>query len=115
MTAAKVWHLDDLIGDLAKHEPAIAAKVREIGVEAFCELMRRGLDALNIALSKARDTMIAIGVRLASIPNVETWITRCSAADRYAPGQRKKKPRGRRAKQKNRVAWDLFRNLKAAA
>ena len=100
--------LEDLIRDLARVEPAVAAKVRELGATRFAEVMQAGFEAFRLALSRAFDTMKAVGASLAKIPAIEKWIARLDSMRRYAKGQRKKKPRGRRAKERSRVAWALF-------
>ncbi len=105
---AEAKSLEDLIVELAAVQPEVAAKVRELGPAKFGELMQRGFEAFRVALSSAFDTMMAIGAALAKIPGLDKWIARLDSITRYARGQRKKKPRGWRAKEKSRVAWALF-------
>lgn len=112
---AEALHLEELIERLAQHEPAVAAKVREIGWAKFAEAMQRGFTLFAECFERARNTLCAIGGKLAAIPGIEAWIAKLDAVRRYAPNQRKKKPRGWRAKERSRVAWQLFHATVAAS
>jgi hypothetical protein len=105
---AEAKSLEELIEDLARVEPAVAAKVRELGAAKFAHVLQRGFEAFRVALSRAFDTIQAIGTSLAKIPGIEKWITSLQAERRYARGQRRKKPRGWRAKERSRVGWAVF-------
>lgn len=58
--------------------------------------------------------LLCLMEHLLANPETRAWILRLADRARYAPGQRKKKPRGKRAKTQSAEAWALFFARRAA-
>ncbi len=94
---AQAEHLPPEMRVLLEKDPdALFAKLAEVG-----RALWKALEPAFIALSKFVES-------LGSNEAVQRFFARLEERERWARNQRKKKPRGRRAKERSREAWARF-------